>query len=132
MIVLTSKELLNEITKRRKALNVDAVSLSVVSDVSLKFISQLENGKKTVEVAPLLRVTHSLGIKIPLLDEPIALGRLILANRKEMGIDQITAAGMCGISPRLLSTIERGEPRKRLDKLFSVIEGFGIPVEIIV
>lgn len=132
MIALTTKELLNEITKRRKALNVDAVSLSVVSDVSLKFISQLENGKETVEVAPLLRVTHSLGINIPLLDEPIALGRLILAKRKEMGIDQITASGLCGISPRLLSTIERGEPRKRLDKLFSVIEGFGIPVEIIV
>lgn len=130
MIVLTSKELHKQITKRRKSLNVDAASLSVVSDVSLKFISQLEHGKQTIETEPLLRVTRSLGIEIPLLDESKVLGKLISNTRKEMNIDQITAAGMCGISPRLLSTIERGEPRKRLDKLFSVIEGFGIPVEI--
>lgn len=131
MNVTTAKELLSEITKRRKALKIDAVSLASLSGVSLKFLSQLENGKESIETTSLLKVTGSLGIQIPFLDEPESLGKLISTRRKELDIDQLTTATMCGVSARFLSTIERGEPRKRLNKVFNVIHGLGLSVEVI-
>ena len=130
IVVTSPKHLVLAIASRRKELEVDAISLSMSSQVSLKFLSQLENGKDSVEVKSLLKVTRSLGVDIPLLNNPKKLGTLIVNKRKDLGIDQITAASMSGISPRLLSTIERGEPNKRLNKLFSVIRGLGITFEI--
>ena len=130
MIIQSANELLSFIANYRRSSGVDSAMLATSANVSPKFISQLENGKTTVEVDSLVKVARALGIKIPVLFDPITTGRLVKENRLEMGIDQITGAALCNVSPRFLSTIENGRPKKRLNKLFDVLNGFGIKVEV--
>ena len=130
MNIRTSLQLLNFTRDYRRALGVDAKLLATSANVSPKFISQLENGKVTIETDALVKVTRALGIQIPVLDNPISTGILIIEKRKELGLDQITGAALCNVSPRFLSTVEHGNPKKRLNKLFDVLTGFGIEVEV--
>ncbi|GEM_PF-3965530 len=104
--------------------------LASSANVSMKFLSQLENGKETVEVDSLLKVAHALGLNIPVLFDPVQTGAIVSAKRKVLGLDQITAAALCNVSPRYFSAIENGKPRKRLNKLFDVLNAFGIDVEV--
>jgi transcriptional regulator with XRE-family HTH domain len=111
---------------------INGAMLATSANVSPKFISQLENGKETVEVDSLVKVAHALGMNIPVLFNPARTGAIVTAKRKELGLDQITGAALCNVSPRFLSTIENGKPKKRLNKLFDVLKGFGIDVEVMV
>ncbi len=130
MIIQSANELLTFIANYRRSSGVDSAMLATSANVSPKFISQLENGKTTVEVDSLVKVARALGIKIPVLFDPATTGKLVRAKRSTLGIDQITGAALCNVSPRFLSTIENGRPKKRLNKLFDVLNGFGIKVEV--
>jgi HTH-type transcriptional regulator / antitoxin HipB len=130
MNIQTPETLLRAIAQRRRSLGVDAATLATSANVSLKFLSQLENGKTTVDVESLLKVARALGLEIPLLFDPTAAGRLVRQKRGELGLDQVTGAALCNVSPRFLSTVERGQPGKRLHKLFAVLKGFGIALEV--
>ncbi|MFT6266491.1 MAG: transcriptional regulator with XRE-family HTH domain [Oleiphilaceae bacterium] len=132
MKIRTVKELLDLIMKRRRSAMINGAMLATSANVSPKFISQLENGKETVEVDSLVKVAHALGMNIPVLFNPARTGAIVTAKRKELGLDQITGAALCNVSPRFLSTIENGKPKKRLNKLFDVLKGFGIDVEVMV
>tara|TARA_R110001592_G_scaffold181747_1_gene424631 strand:- start:59104 stop:59502 length:399 start_codon:yes stop_codon:yes gene_type:complete len=130
MKVGTVQEILDLIAKRRRSEGIDGTMLATSANVSPKFLSQLENGKETVEVDSLVKVAHALGMNIPVLFDPAQTGNIVQAKRKTLGLDQITGAALCNVSPRFLSTIENGKPKKRLNKLFDVLKGFGIDVEV--
>lgn len=130
MKILNPENLLSAVAQRRRSMGIDAAMLATSANVSLKFISQLENGKTTVDVDSLVKVTRALGLDIPVLSDLAATGRRIRQRRDELGLDQITGAGLCNVSPRFLSTVEHGKPGKRLNKLFDVLKGFGIAVEV--
>ena len=123
----TVREILDLIAKRRRSEGVDGAMLA---NVSPKFLSQLENGKETVEVDSLVKVARALGMNIPVLFDPVSIGTLVKVKRLALGLDQVTGAALCNVSPRFLSTIENGKPKKRLNKLFDVLKGFGIDVEV--
>jgi len=130
MNIRTVQELLDLIAKCRLSVGIDAAMLATSANVSPKFISQLENGKETVEVDSLIKVARALGMNIPVLFDPVHAGTLVKAKRLALELDQITGAALCNVSPRFLSTIENGKPKKRLNKLFDVLKGFGIDVEV--
>ena len=132
MKIRTVQDLLGLIMKCRRFTGVEATMLATSANVSPKFISQLENGKETVEVDSLIKVARALGMVIPVLFDPISTGIQVKAKRLELELDQITGAALCNVSPRFLSTIENGKPKKRLNKLFDVLKGFGIDVEVMV
>ncbi|ARU54266.1 MAG: helix-turn-helix domain-containing protein [Pseudomonadales bacterium] len=131
MIIHHATDLLNLITRRRQSSEINAALLATSANVSPKFISQLENGKETIEVDSLIKVARALGINIPILFNSELLGTLVKTRRHSLGLDQITGAALCNVSPRFLSTIENGKPRKRLNKLFDVLTGFGIEIEVL-
>lgn len=130
MKILNPEDLLSAIAQRRRSMGIDAAMLATSANVSLKFLSQLENGKTTVAVDSLVKVTRALGLEIPVLSDLAATGRQVRQRRDELGLDQITGAGLCNVSPRFLSTVENGKSGKRLNKLFDVLIGFGIAVEV--
>lgn len=132
MKIHTAQQLLDLIAKTRRSVHIDGLMLATSANVSPKFISQLENGKETVEVDSLIKVARALGMNIPILFDPVRTGIMLKTKRLELGLDQITGAAMCNVSPRFLSTIENGKPKKRLNKLFEVLKGFGIDVEVMV
>ena len=131
MYIRTAKDLLSWIANHRRVVGIDASILATSANVSPKFISQLENGKESLEVDSLVKVARALGLNIPLLFNPELMGRLVKEKRQELGLDQITGAALCNVSPRFLSTIENGKPKKRLNKLFDVLNGFGIVIEVL-
>lgn len=130
MIVQTPLELLDLLKKQRKDLGISAALLASLAGVSPKFISQLENGKESIEIDSLLKVIQALGVSIPILAAPSETGKQIHLQRITLGMDQRTAAGLCNVSPKYLSNLENGYPKKRLNKLFDVLNGLGISIEV--
>lgn len=126
----SAKQLLTLIRDRRKSLGIESQSLAAVSGVSKKFLSQLENLKVSVELDSLIKVTHSLGLSISVLDDPETTAIAIKTRRNELQLQQMVAASLCNVSPRFLSSLENGKPKKRLNKVFDVLNALGIEVEV--
>lgn len=126
----SAKQLLTLIRDRRKSLGIESQSLAAVSGVSKKFLSQLENLKVSVELDSLIKVTHSLGLSISVLDDPETTAIAIKTRRNELQLQQMVAASLCYVSPRFLSSLENGKPKKRLNKVFDVLNALGIEVEV--
>ncbi len=62
MIVTDAKQFGEAIRKRRKALGYTQSFLSAFSGLSVSFLSDLENGKKTIELEKAIRVANLLGM----------------------------------------------------------------------
>ncbi len=60
----------------------------------------------------------------------MALGRAIRQQRKQMGLTQLDAAGLCGVGERFLSELERGKESASLGKALQVIKRLGLRVII--
>ncbi|PIR38120.1 MAG: transcriptional regulator [Alphaproteobacteria bacterium CG11_big_fil_rev_8_21_14_0_20_39_49] len=60
----TPEQIGNIVRNTRKAMGVTQADLSLTSGTGLRFISDLENGKKTCQFGKVLTVLHTLGIKI--------------------------------------------------------------------
>lgn len=58
------------------------------------------------------------------------LSRIVKGRRKELGIDQETAARLAGVSRKTVSEIERGKQTIRLDVLLRVLDVLGLRMEI--
>lgn len=58
------------------------------------------------------------------------LGKVVRASRKAQKIRQDDAAGSIGVSENFLGKIERGSDSVQWGKLFQVLEGLGIKVEV--
>lgn len=55
---------------------------------------------------------------------------IVRARRKELGIDQETAARLAGVSRKTISEIERGKQTIRLDVIIRVLDVLGLRLEI--
>lgn len=62
MIVTDAKQFGEAVRKRRKALGYTQSFLSAFSGLSVSFLSDLENGKKTIELEKAIRVANLLGL----------------------------------------------------------------------
>jgi y4mF family transcriptional regulator len=56
----------NIVRQARKALGVTQRALALTSGTGLRFIVELEKGKKTCEVGKVLTVLHTLGVNLTL------------------------------------------------------------------
>ena len=64
MKILDSKDLGKRIRERRKELQYTQAFLSEFTGFSVSFISDVENGKPTVEFETTLRLMHVLGLDL--------------------------------------------------------------------
>lgn len=67
MKIVSSKEFGNEIRKKRKEMGYTQAFLSDVSGFSVSFISDVENGKPTVELEKVLRLANLLALDFMLI-----------------------------------------------------------------
>jgi y4mF family transcriptional regulator len=63
------------------------------------------------------------------IDSPKALGSLIRARRKELGLNQTELADVARTTLRLVSELERDKPTAQLDGVFRVLAALGIRLE---
>lgn len=54
------------VRSQRKSLGLSQAEVARFSDVGIRFISDLENGKPTIELTKVLQVLHVLGLEIML------------------------------------------------------------------
>lgn len=64
-----------------------------------------------------------------MIDSPAALGSLIRARRKELGLNQTELADVARTTLRFISELERGKPTARLDGVLRVLAALGIGLE---
>jgi y4mF family transcriptional regulator len=65
LIIQTSVDALRlSVVKARKAQNLRQQDLADLANVSCRFLSDLENGKATVELNKVLQVLHTLGLDL--------------------------------------------------------------------
>jgi len=65
-MVTTPQEIGAAIRKMRKVMGITQKDLALTSGTGLRFIIDLEKGKPTCQLAKVLTVLHTLGIKIQL------------------------------------------------------------------
>ena len=58
------------------------------------------------------------------------IGIFLRQKRKEMGLTQSEAAGLCNVGIRFISDMENGKPTMHFDKVFKVLNRFGILIGI--
>lgn len=131
MKVCSAVQMLQVIKRYRVESGFEASVFSSLAGVSAKFLSQLENEKTTVETDSLIRVSQALGLGIPFLDDPDVLAQSIKTQRKSLGLDQVVVASLCNVSPKFLSALENAHSKKRLNKVFDVLNGLGLDMEVI-
>ena len=64
MKVYSAKDFGNAVRQRRKALNYTQKALSEFTGFSISFISDLENGKATIEFEKALKLANLLGLDL--------------------------------------------------------------------
>lgn len=64
MIITSMKDIGNLVIETRKKQELTQVQLAQLSNVGVRFLSDLENGKPTCEVEKTLKVLSNLGIKL--------------------------------------------------------------------
>jgi HTH-type transcriptional regulator/antitoxin HipB len=63
------------------------------------------------------------------IDSPQALGPLIRARRKQLGLNQTDLADVARTTLRFISELERGKPTAQLDGVLRVLAALGIELE---
>ncbi|MFC1595766.1 helix-turn-helix transcriptional regulator [Candidatus Margulisiibacteriota bacterium] len=58
------------------------------------------------------------------------IGCLLRSKRKELGINQAVAAGMCNTGVRFFSELENGKPTLEIDKVLHVLRSFGFTINV--
>ncbi|MFO7727287.1 helix-turn-helix transcriptional regulator [Desulfonatronospira sp. MSAO_Bac3] len=58
------------------------------------------------------------------------IGRIISEKRKADGLTQARLAALSGVGVRFVGELERGKPTARLDKLFKVLDGLGLYLDV--
>ena len=64
MIITSMKDIGNLVKETRKKQELTQVQLAQLSNVGVRFLSDLENGKPTCEFEKTLKVLSNLGIKL--------------------------------------------------------------------
>ena len=60
-----------------------------------------------------------------------ALGVLVKERRKKMGLTQKRAAALCNVGTRFFSELENGKPTLEIARVFRVLNGLGLNIEIV-
>lgn len=63
-LIRTPEDLGRQVRKRRTDLRLTQTELADVARVTLRFVSELENGKETAQLAGILRVLAALGLNL--------------------------------------------------------------------
>ena len=58
------------------------------------------------------------------------IGKAIRQKRKEIGMTQTEAAGLCNVGIRFLSELENGKPTLEIDKVLQVVSMFGFSMSM--
>lgn len=59
-----------------------------------------------------------------------AVGQMVRKKRKEMGMTQAEAAGLCNVGARFMSELENGKATMQFDKTMKVLSSFGFIIGI--
>jgi len=62
--IFDTKDIGSIVKKKRKQLNMTQPQLAAVSGAGVRFISDMENGKPTMQVGKILGILHVLGLDI--------------------------------------------------------------------
>lgn len=65
-----------------------------------------------------------------LISDAKTLGALIRSRRKELGLTQVDAADVAGLSVHMLSDVETGKGNPRLSTLLALCELFGFTLAV--
>ena len=60
-----------------------------------------------------------------------ALGATLRKRRKQLGLTQFEAAGLCGVGERFLRELEHGKPTVEFGKTLQVIRGLGLKLQMV-
>jgi len=63
-----------------------------------------------------------------ILSESAALGKMLRARRRQLGLTQDELADLSGVSVRFLGELERGKPSVRLDHVLAVARTLGLTI----
>ena len=64
MLIKTTKDISEIVKNKRKTQNLTLVELAQLTNVGVRFLSDLENGKPTCEIEKVLKILNNLGVKI--------------------------------------------------------------------
>jgi len=56
------------------------------------------------------------------------IGKLLRKKRKQMGLTQSDAAGLCNVGIRFISELENGKSTMHFDKVLKVLKLFGFTI----
>ncbi len=115
--------------QRRKELGLDQATVSMYANVSVKFISQFECGKTSVQLDKVLALTSTLGIRLYPISKDIDLGKLVKESRTVLGFTQASLAGFSGLSTKFISNLEANKPTLMLDKVLVALHTLGVKME---
>lgn len=65
---MTVKTIGNIVKEKRKSLNITQSYLAAVANVGVRFISDLENGKETIQLDKVLQVLSTLKIELEIVN----------------------------------------------------------------
>lgn len=63
-------------------------------------------------------------------DGMAALGAVVRARRRELGLRQDDLADLAGVSERFVHTVEAGKASLRMDKLIAVLAALGLRLRV--
>lgn len=69
-------------------------------------------------------------IPIGTVTSPPDIGNAIRTKRKSSGLTQADAAALCGVGVRFLSELERGKPTAQIGKIFRILNGLGLTLQV--
>jgi transcriptional regulator with XRE-family HTH domain len=124
--MISVEQLARDIVAKRKLIGMNQEVLASLTGISAKFLSQLENGKKTAETEAIAKVLIALGINAKLLTNPSTRATTIKNARTSTGLNLADTAGLVGISANYLSAVENGKSNLRIGDLIKIINGLGI------
>ena len=74
-------------------------------------------------------VSDTHGSRLDPVDPAVAMGQRLAAHRARKGVKVSALARQIGVSPSLISQIERGQSRPSVSTLFALAEALGVPVD---
>lgn len=65
-----------------------------------------------------------------LIDNPVALGAVVRARRRDLGLTQEEVAGVARTGPRFIGELEAGKPTVQLAEVLRVLGALGLDLEL--
>jgi HTH-type transcriptional regulator/antitoxin HipB len=112
------------------AFNINYIRTDIIVDYYLLCAAIYPFGKVNVGGEIEMAVEHGTDGRYGKVDTSEAVGQVIRTKRKETGIKQEIAAGMCGVGTKFMSQLENGKETAELGKTLQVLRKMGLEVYI--